>query len=1202
MWNAPDGIEKKPLKEPIKRDPTVGWKKKNEEKFYGKIYRITYELIYKGNDWLEQVKESIKKIKLIEGMEFSYILEPSIVDGGKIMLVELKLKKKKAVYKLTAFDLWNDNKFIAECTYIASGKREKKITVKEIIKEIKLSGNRYIYKIEIEKKEVIPGINLKPEWLMNPLEKIKEFKNERYIMLACIAKLVQTGCRNLTKYIKIDLKEDDERIAKHIVNSIMAGESDYNEDTVETYYIQFYYINGLEEAPIKSKGGPTNINTPKDEGLSPNKVRKNTEVNLKNIIYNLPLNTEYKNWLYTEKTDKGWIMVKKEFTINIEEMKREEGKKLKGLITIEKDNKTYLTIKDYQPKEKTNTLIRNCGNKTIFINKGVIIREEIKRKNTCIKKKKKDKERFDINKIWIMDIETYENKNYTLVPYAIGFKGNVLKIFYIEKCMDALIEESLKWLLENVQTKDVIYSHNGSNFDWILIIKVLIKIVGEKNIKIIGAPNEMQQITVKYKKKRIKLLDSYKILNRSLKDLCEIYNTKIKKGTFDYSFINEETVHFIGKKPENPEIVYNVKEETIMYLTKDLESLYEIIKMEGEKIQKIYKLNQTKYPTAASTSMAILRSNFFYKARGVLFKKKVVDCHWNKCKGALANKIKSTKRQALYALKSFKRAYKKICRTKGIKSKKKHMKGFWKKYKYMAKDKVKRRTLSGRSPKIQAEACLLKVQNKKINSKQEKKHYKEGIVHLSEKDSEFIRESFRGGRSEVFRTRAHKGKSFDINSFYPSILRTAMPTGSPTYFKGYINIEDERYYMYVRANVSIPQMDIGVLPIKHNNSIIYPIGEINGVFTNVELINAKKNGCTIEIIEGLFFRKKIMFHKFITQMYNLRKQWPITKLWKNSLYGKLAKKPYKIKTKIIDKNELEHYTKKTKITNILEVDENYIILSYYTTADKGAYSNVNIAIGAMVTSIGRVYMYNMVKKYNAIAVTTDAIFVEDNQDIDVNISGLIGEWKIEIKFEEACFVASNLYALKTIEGEEIIKASGINQKNTKLTWEQLLYLLNKDNDGITIQQERIYKHGLELKKKHTDYKLKTTTEKIPVYANKGDIGLANKEETEESTKYIIKYVPPHIKMEKIPKLQIQTLETSIKADDAEIVFNKDDELKLGLNLLWEEYNPKETTEEEALQAKKTTKEEEILDEKKPTREDFQWTEEELEKIRQDMEE
>jgi hypothetical protein len=68
--------------------------------------------------------------------------------------------------------------------------------------------------------------------------------------------------------------------------------------------------------------------------------------------------------------------------------------------------------------------------------------------------------------------------------------------------------------------------------------------------------------------------------------------------------------------------------------------------------------------------------------------------------------------------------------------------------------------------------------------------------------------------------------------------------------------------------------------------------------------------------------------------------------------------------------------------------------------------------------------------------------------------------------------------------------------------------LVKENGGITIQQERIYKKGLELKKKKTEYKIQATTEKIPVYNN---------------NQVIIKYTPPHIKMMKIPKLQIQTL-------------------------------------------------------------------------------
>jgi hypothetical protein len=73
------------------------------------------------------------------------------------------------------------------------------------------------------------------------------------------------------------------------------------------------------------------------------------------------------------------------------------------------------------------------------------------------------------------------------------------------------------------------------------------------------------------------------------------------------------------------------------------------------------------------------------------------------------------------------------------------------------------------------------------------------------------------------------------------------------------------------------------------------------------------------------------------------------------------------------------------------VDEKRLIISYYNQADKSSYSNVNIAIGAMVTSIGRVFMFNMVKKYKAIAVTTDSIFLEEKKDIDLKISDLIGE-------------------------------------------------------------------------------------------------------------------------------------------------------------------------------------------------------------------
>jgi hypothetical protein len=150
---------------------------------------------------------------------------------------------------------------------------------------------------------------------VSPLKVIKEFKNERYVMIACVAKIVQTGYRNLTKYIKIDLNLEAKTNAVHIVNMIMAGESDYSEDTVEAYYMNFYYINVGEK---NAKGETITISNkrncrPIKEHLSikspkvTEKVKetKDTQVNLKNVLYNMPLNTEYKTWPNTEKTNTG---------------------------------------------------------------------------------------------------------------------------------------------------------------------------------------------------------------------------------------------------------------------------------------------------------------------------------------------------------------------------------------------------------------------------------------------------------------------------------------------------------------------------------------------------------------------------------------------------------------------------------------------------------------------------------------------------------------------------------------------------------------------------------------------------------------------------------------------------------------------------------------------------------------------------------
>jgi hypothetical protein len=103
--------------------------------------------MYKGFDWLERVKGAIKEIKLFKGIEIIYVQEPNIVEGGNNIVVELKLKKKKAIVKLAALDLYDNINLIAICTYVSSGKREIQLSVKQIIKDIKLSGNKHMYKI-----------------------------------------------------------------------------------------------------------------------------------------------------------------------------------------------------------------------------------------------------------------------------------------------------------------------------------------------------------------------------------------------------------------------------------------------------------------------------------------------------------------------------------------------------------------------------------------------------------------------------------------------------------------------------------------------------------------------------------------------------------------------------------------------------------------------------------------------------------------------------------------------------------------------------------------------------------------------------------------------------------------------------------------------------------------------------------------------
>jgi hypothetical protein len=168
---------------------------------------------------------------------------------------------------------------------------------------------------------------------------------------------------------------------------------------------------------------------------------------------------------------------------------------------------------------------------------------------------------------------------------------------------------------------------------------------------------------------------------------------------------------------------------------------------------------------------------------------------------------------------------------------------------------------------------------------------------------QFARQAYFGGRTQVFRPLAETGWRYDINSAYPYALSTlALPTGVARELWGsqarraWASGEEGLY----RARVWIPECHIPPLPTRGHLRLVYPTGQVNGIWPANELRYAEEVGCRIQRIDaGLCWdSSSVVFASLCKHVWDLRDKagaktalgaW--LKWFANSLTGRLAIRP-----------------------------------------------------------------------------------------------------------------------------------------------------------------------------------------------------------------------------------------------------------------------------------------------------------------------
>ncbi len=148
------------------------------------------------------------------------------------------------------------------------------------------------------------------------------------------------------------------------------------------------------------------------------------------------------------------------------------------------------------------------------------------------------------------------------------------------------------------------------------------------------------------------------------------------------------------------------------------------------------------------------------------------------------------------------------------------------------------------------------------------KHYFEDAwyrKHSEQWKNDYERESYYGGRVEIFMKGTYNVHSYDINAMYVSIMRDELipnPTVSK-YLKDskeILTLFEKGEFLTMDVTVTTPKRKVGLLPRRDtdNNKLVFPYGTWRGKYNSVELGAACKHGAVIEEVHSALWYPKSM--------------------------------------------------------------------------------------------------------------------------------------------------------------------------------------------------------------------------------------------------------------------------------------------------------------------------------------------------------
>lgn len=305
----------------------------------------------------------------------------------------------------------------------------------------------------------------------------------------------------------------------------------------------------------------------------------------------------------------------------------------------------------------------------------------------------------------------------------------------------------------------------------------------------------------------------------------------------------------------------------------------------------------------------------------------------------------------------------------------------------------------------------------------------DGGMFLDEKKDERFREGYYGGRTEVFRRGYYEDKLYyyDVNSLYPSVMvDNQFPNPDKLRYTRDLMAVVYKEEGCARCTVEAPDMNYPVLPVKHNDKLIFPVGTFTGTWCFPELRLAIEKGYKIVKVVWVLSSPPIPspFKEYIEHFRKLKIQYTregktalrnTIKLFLNSLYGKFAQRVPVEDQYVHEKPEGRLYSKQGNNTyKLCNVEK-----------DRGHETVVGFA--AYTTSYSRVALYRYFPDKGLVYCDTDSVVRDTALPDEVVDSSEFGLMDLEHVIDKSNFVAPKRYKIIDEKGEMVTRMKGVPQ-------------------------------------------------------------------------------------------------------------------------------------------------------------------------------